>query len=154
MTRKFCDLPHSDLRRARAAAVSMIPTSTGAASAIRLVIPELEGKLDGAAIRVPTPNVSIVDLTVELGKSTTVDNINQAFREAANGPMNGILEVCDVPLVSTDFRGNSASSIVDSGLTKVVQGNMAKVYSWYDNEWAFSCRMKDLVRFMAARDRS
>jgi glyceraldehyde 3-phosphate dehydrogenase len=151
---KILDLPHSDLRRARAAAVSMIPTSTGAASAIRLVIPELEGKLDGAAIRVPTPNVSIVDLTVELGKSTTGDNINQAFREAANGPMNGILEVCDVPLVSTDFRGNSASSIVDSGLTKVVQGNMAKVYSWYDNEWGFSCRMRDLIRFMAARDRS
>ena len=150
---RILDLPHSDLRRARAAAVSMIPTSTGAASAIRLVIPELEGKLDGAAIRVPTPNVSIVDLTVDLDKSTTADNINEALKEAADGPMKGILEVCDVPLVSTDFRGRSASSIVDSGLTKVVDGNMAKVYSWYDNEWGFSCRMNDLIRFMASRDR-
>lgn len=151
---KILDLPHKDLRRARAAAMSMIPTSTGAASAIHLVIPELKGKLDGTAMRVPTPNVSVVDLTVDLAKSTTADKINQAFRGAASGPMKGILEVNDEPLVSIDYRGHSASSIVDSALTKVVEGTLAKVFSWYDNEWGFSCRMRDLIHYMAARDRS
>jgi glyceraldehyde 3-phosphate dehydrogenase len=151
---RILDLPHKDLRRARAAALSMIPTTTGAASAIHLAIPELKGKLDGTSIRVPTPNVSVVDLTAELGKSTTADDINKAFREAASGAMKDVLDVSDEPLVSLDFRGHSASSIVDSALTSVVGGNMAKVFSWYDNEWGFSCRVRDLIHFMAARDRS
>jgi glyceraldehyde 3-phosphate dehydrogenase len=150
---KILDLPHKDLRRARAAAVSMIPTSTGAAKAIYLAIPELKGKLDGIAIRVPTPNVSLVDLTVELGKNATAEDINGAFRQAAAGPMKDILDVTDEELVSVDFRGNPHSSIVDSPLTKVVDGNLAKVFSWYDNEWGFSNRMKDLIRYMASRDR-
>jgi len=151
---KILDLPHQDLRRARAAALSMIPTSTGAAKAIYLVIPELKGKLDGVAIRVPTPNVSLVDLTVELGKSATVAEINGAMKEAARGPLKGILDVSEEELVSIDFRGNPHSSIVDAPLTKVVDGNMAKVFSWYDNEWGFSCRMKDLLLYMAKRDRA
>jgi glyceraldehyde 3-phosphate dehydrogenase len=150
---KILDLPHKDLRRARAAAVSMIPTSTGAAKAIYLAIPELKGKLDGIAIRVPTPNVSLVDLTVELGKAATAEEINGAFRKAAAGPMKGILDVTDEELVSVDFRGNPHSSIVDAPLTKVVDGNLAKVFSWYDNEWGFSNRMKDLIRYMASRDK-
>jgi glyceraldehyde 3-phosphate dehydrogenase (phosphorylating) len=150
---KILDLPHKDLRRARAAAVSMIPTSTGAAKAIYLAIPELKGKLDGVAIRVPTPNVSLVDLAVELGKNTTAEDINAAFKKAAAGPMKGVLDVTDEELVSVDFRGNPHSSIVDAPLTKVVDGNMAKVFSWYDNEWGFSNRMKDLIRYMASRDR-
>ena len=150
---KILDLPHQDLRRARAAAVSMIPTSTGAAKAIYLAIPELKGKLDGIAIRVPTPNVSLVDLTVELGKNATAEDINGAFRQAAAGPMKGILDVTNEELVSVDFRGNPHSSIVDAPLTKVVDGNLAKVFSWYDNEWGFSNRMKDLIRYMASRDR-
>jgi len=150
---KILDLPHKDLRRARAAAVSMIPTSTGAAKAIYLAIPELKGKLDGVAIRVPTPNVSLVDLAVVLGKNTTAEDINAAFKKAAAGPMKDILEVTDEELVSVDFRGNPHSSIVDAPLTKVVDGNMAKVFSWYDNEWGFSNRMKDLIRYMASRDR-
>jgi glyceraldehyde 3-phosphate dehydrogenase (phosphorylating) len=150
---KILDLPHKDLRRARAAAVSMIPTSTGAAKAIYLAIPELKGKLDGLAIRVPTPNVSLVDLTVVLAKPATAEDINGAFRKAAAGPMKGILDVTDEELVSVDFRGNPHSSIVDAPLTKVVDGNLAKVFSWYDNEWGFSNRMKDLIRYMASRDR-
>jgi glyceraldehyde 3-phosphate dehydrogenase len=150
---KILDLPHKDLRRARAAAVSMIPTSTGAAKAIYLAIPELKGKLDGVAIRVPTPNVSLVDLAVELAKNTTAEDINAAFKKAAAGPMKGILDVTDEELVSVDFRGNPHSSIVDAPLTKVVEGNMVKVFSWYDNEWGFSNRMKDLIRYMASRDR-
>ena len=150
---KILDLPHKDLRRARAAAVSMIPTSTGAAKAIYLAIPELKGKLDGVAIRVPTPNVSIVDLTVDLQKATTAEDINGAFRQAAGGPMKGILAVSEEELVSVDFRGNPHSSIVDAPLTKVVDGSMAKVFSWYDNEWGFSNRMKDLLHFMADKDR-
>jgi glyceraldehyde 3-phosphate dehydrogenase len=150
---KILDLPHKDLRRARAAAVSMIPTSTGAAKAIYLAIPELKGKLDGIAIRVPTPNVSLVDLTVELAKNTTAEDLNAAFKKAAAGPMKGILEVTDEELVSVDFRGNPHSSIVDAPLTKVVDGNMAKVFSWYDNEWGFSNRMKDLIRYMSSRDK-
>jgi len=150
---KILDLPHKDLRRARAAAVSMIPTSTGAAKAIYLAIPELKGKLDGIAIRVPTPNVSLVDLTVELAKAATAEDINGAFKKAAAGPMKGILDVTDEELVSIDFRGNPHSSIVDAPLTKVVEGSLAKVFSWYDNEWGFSNRMKDLIRYMASRDR-
>jgi glyceraldehyde 3-phosphate dehydrogenase len=149
---KILDLPHKDLRRARAAAESMIPTSTGAAKAIYLAIPELKGKLDGVAIRVPTPNVSIVDLTVLLEKKATAEEINAAFRKAAAGPMKGVLDVSEEELVSVDFRGNPHSSIVDAPLTKVVDGTMAKVFSWYDNEWGFSNRMKDLLHFMAARD--
>jgi glyceraldehyde 3-phosphate dehydrogenase len=149
---KILDLPHSDLRRARAATLSMIPTSTGAAKAIYLAIPSLKGKLDGAAIRVPTPNVSLVDLTVQLEKPATAAEINGAFKKAAAGPMKGILDVTDEELVSVDFRGNSNSSIVDAPLTKVVDGNLAKVFSWYDNEWGFSCRVKDLLHFMARKD--
>jgi glyceraldehyde 3-phosphate dehydrogenase len=149
---KILDLPHSDLRRARAAGQSMIPTSTGAAKAIYLVIPELKGRLDGVAIRVPTPNVSVVDLTVELRKPVTAEAINGALKAAAAGPMKGILTVTDEQLVSVDFRGNPASSIVDAPLTKVVDGTMAKVFSWYDNEWGFSNRMKDLVHFIAKGD--
>jgi glyceraldehyde 3-phosphate dehydrogenase len=148
---KILDLPHKDLRRARAAAVSMIPTSTGAAKAIYLAVPELKGKLDGVAIRVPTPNVSIVDLTVLLEKPATAEAINAAFEKAAAGPMKGILDVSHEELVSIDFRGNPHSSIVDAPLTKVVDGSLAKVFSWYDNEWGFSNRMKDLLRYMAQR---
>jgi glyceraldehyde 3-phosphate dehydrogenase len=151
---KILDLPHKDLRRARAAALSMIPTSTGAAKAIYLAVPELKGKLDGVAIRVPTPNVSLVDLTVELGKTATAAEINGALREAANGKMKGVLEVTDEELVSIDFRGNPHSSIVDAPLTKVVDGNLAKVFSWYDNEWGFSNRVRDLIFYMAKRDRT
>jgi len=150
---KILDLPHKDLRRARAAAINMIPTSTGAAKAIYLAIPELKGKLDGVAIRVPTPNVSIVDLTVELQKDATAEDINAAFKQAASGPMKGILSVSEEELVSLDFRGNPHSSIVDAPLTKVVDGNLAKVFAWYDNEWGFSNRMKDLLHFMAGKDR-
>jgi len=150
---KILDLPHKDLRRARAAALSMIPTSTGAAKAIHLAIPELKGKLDGVAIRVPTPNVSLVDLTVQLAKATTAEEINAAFRKAASsGPMKGVLVVSDEELVSADFRGNPASSIVDAPLTKIVDGNMAKVFSWYDNEWGFSNRMTQMLHLLAKRD--
>ena len=151
---KILDLPHKDLRRARAAALSMIPTSTGAAKAIYLVIPELKGRLDGVAIRVPTPNVSVVDLTVELKGETTAEAINDALKKAAGGALKGILEVSTEELVSIDFRGNPASSIVDAPLTRVLQGNLAKVFAWYDNEWGFSSRMCDLIRFMAAKDRA
>jgi glyceraldehyde 3-phosphate dehydrogenase len=151
---KILDLPHKDLRRARAAAQSMIPTSTGAAKAIHLAIPELKGKLDGVAIRVPTPNVSVVDLTAQLEKACSAEEINAAFKKAAEGAMQGVLVVSEEELVSIDFRGNPASSIVDAPLTKVVEGNMAKVFSWYDNEWGFSNRMKDLLRYMAQRDRA
>jgi glyceraldehyde 3-phosphate dehydrogenase len=149
---KILDLPHKDLRRARAAAQSMIPTSTGAAKAIYLAIPELKGKLDGVAIRVPTPNVSVVDLTCILNKTATAEDVNGALKKAAGGPMKGILDVTDEELVSIDFRGNPASSIVDAPLTKVVDGNMVKVFAWYDNEWGFSNRMKDLLHYMAQRD--
>jgi glyceraldehyde 3-phosphate dehydrogenase len=151
---KILDLPHKDLRRARAAAQSMIPTSTGAAKAIYLAIPELKGKLDGVAIRVPTPNVSLVDLTAELGKSTTAEDVNAAFKKAAAGPMKGILAVSDEELVSVDFKGNPHSSIVDAPLTKIVDGNLLKVFSWYDNEWGFSNRVKDLLHFMASKEKA
>jgi len=151
---KILDLPHKDLRRARAAALSMIPTSTGAAKAIYLAIPELKGRLDGVAIRVPTPNVSMVDLTVELKAEVTAEVINEAMKKAAAGPLKGILEVSTEELVSIDFRGNPASSILDAPLTRVIQGNLAKIFAWYDNEWGFSSRMCDLIRFMAGKDRA
>jgi glyceraldehyde 3-phosphate dehydrogenase len=145
------DLPHKDLRRARAAALSMIPTTTGAAKAVGEVLPALKGKLDGFAMRVPTPNVSVVDLAVLVEKKTSADEVNAAFRAAAAGPMKGILAVEDAPLVSIDFRGNSHSSIVDSAYTKVMGGDFLKVLSWYDNEWAYSVRCVDLMLYMATR---
>jgi glyceraldehyde 3-phosphate dehydrogenase len=144
------DFPHSDLRRARAAAVSMIPTSTGAARAIGLVLPELKGKLDGYAMRVPTSDVSVVDLSVKLEKSTDAETINAAMKKAADGPLSGILEYSDEPLVSVDFLGNPHSSILDSLTTKVMDGNFAKVLSWYDNEWGYSNRVVDLARMIGA----
>ena len=143
------DFPHKDLRRARAAAVNMIPTSTGAAKAIGLVMPELKGKLDGYAMRVPTPNVSVVDLVVVLKKEATAEEINNALKAAAEGPLKGILAFTTDPVVSTDMMKNPNSSIVDGGLTKVLGGNMAKVVSWYDNEWGYSSRVVDLVKFLA-----
>ena len=146
---RILDLPHKDLRRARAAGLSMIPTSTGAAKAVGLVLPHLQGKLDGLAVRVPTPNVSLVDLVVELKKPATVEEINAAMKNAANGPLKGILEYCDLPLVSSDFNGNDASSIFDAGNTRVIDGNMAKVFAWYDNEWGYSCRVVDLIMRIA-----
>jgi glyceraldehyde 3-phosphate dehydrogenase len=145
------DLPHKDLRRARAAAMSMIPTTTGAAKAVGEVLPALKGKLDGFAMRVPTPNVSVVDLAVLVQKKTSADEVNAAFRAAAAGPMKGILHVEDAPLVSIDFRGNSNSSIVDSAYTKVMDGDFVKVLSWYDNEWAYSVRCVDLMVYMASK---
>jgi glyceraldehyde 3-phosphate dehydrogenase len=145
------DFPHKDLRRARAGALSMIPTSTGAARAIGLVLPHLKGKLDGYAMRVPTADVSIVDLAVEIGSPTDAGAINEALRKAARGPMKGILDVCDDPCVSIDFRGNPHSSIVDAENTKVMGGNFAKVLSWYDNEWGYASRVVDLALRMGAR---
>ena len=143
------DLPHSDMRRARAAALSMIPTTTGAAKAVALVLPELKGKLDGLAVRVPTPNVSLVDLVVETEKATSVEEVNAALQAAANGSLKGILDYCAVPLVSCDFNGNPASSTVDAATTTVIGGTMVKVMSWYDNEWGYSNRIVDLVKLMA-----
>ncbi|MFQ5790652.1 MAG: type I glyceraldehyde-3-phosphate dehydrogenase, partial [Acidobacteriota bacterium] len=148
---RLLDLPHKDLRRARAAALSMIPTSTGAAVAVTRVLPELEGRLDGIAVRVPTPNVSLTDITAFLEKRATVEEINRAFEEAASGRLKGILAVSHDPLVSSDFRGNPHSSIVDAPFTKVVSGNAVKVLSWYDNEWGFSCRVRDLMKYMASK---
>ena len=142
------DFPHSDLRRARAAGISMIPTSTGAARAIGLVLPALKGKLDGYAMRVPTADVSVVDLSAKLGKSTDAEAINAAMRKAADGPLKGILQYSDEPLVSVDFLGNPHSSILDALSTKVMDGNFAKVLSWYDNEWGYSNRVVDLARLM------
>jgi glyceraldehyde 3-phosphate dehydrogenase len=143
------DAPHKDLRRARAAAMSMIPTKTGAAKAIGLVIPELEGKLDGFAVRVPTPDGSLVDLTCQLNTNTTKDEVNAAMKSAAEGAMKGILEYCSDPVVSVDIVGNPHSSIFDSLLTKVLGGNFVKIVSWYDNEYGYSCRMADLVEKIA-----
>jgi glyceraldehyde 3-phosphate dehydrogenase len=148
---KILDLPHKDLRRARAAAVSIIPTTTGAAKAVGLVLPELKGKLDGYALRVPTPNVSLVDLVVFTEKSTTAEEVNGALKKAAEGPLKGILEFCTEELVSIDFRANPHSSIVDAGFTKVIDGNCVKVTAWYDNEWGYSCRIRDLINFVAKR---
>jgi glyceraldehyde 3-phosphate dehydrogenase len=145
---RLLDLPHKDLRRARAAALSMIPTSTGAAKALHLVIPELKGKLDGFALRVPTPNVSVVDLTVVVGKKTTVQDVNAAFKQAAAGPLKGILGYSEEELVSIDFRGDSRSSILDAPYTRVVGETCVKVLAWYDNEWGYSCRCVDLIKLM------
>ncbi len=145
------DLPHKDLRRARAANLSMIPTTTGAARAVALVLPELKGKLDGMAIRVPTPNVSLVDLVVEVEKDTTAEEVNQLFREESAGPLKGVLRVEEEPLVSIDFNGDDASSIVDGLSTKVMENRMVKVLSWYDNEWGYSSRVKDLIKFIVAQ---
>ena len=148
---KIADQVHDDLRRARAAAVSIIPSSTGAAKAISLVIPELKGKLDGAAMRVPTPTVSVVDLVVNTSKAVTAEAANDAFRAAANGAMKGILGVEDEELVSVDYKGNPFSSIVDAPNTMVMGDNLLKVLSWYDNEWGYSCRVADLINFMVSK---
>ncbi|MEK6560366.1 MAG: type I glyceraldehyde-3-phosphate dehydrogenase [Nitrospirota bacterium] len=148
---RLLDLPHKDLRRARAAAVSLIPTSTGAAKAISLVLPELEGRLDGLAVRVPTPNVSMIDLVVETEKDTDESKVNSALKRAAAGKLNGILEYTDLPLVSIDFKGNDHSSIVDGGLTRVIDKRMVKVIAWYDNEWGYSTRIMDLIMFMSRK---
>jgi glyceraldehyde 3-phosphate dehydrogenase len=146
------DFPHKDLRRARAAAVSMIPTSTGAAKALHLVIPELKGKLDGFAMRVPTPNVSVVDLVAFVEKKTTAEEVNAAMKKASeSGPLKGYLGFCEEELVSVDFRGDSRSSIVDAPMTRVVSGNCVKVISWYDNEWGYSCRVRDLINFIGSK---
>lgn len=148
---RVLDAPHKDLRRARAAAMSIIPTTTGAAKAVALVLPELKGKLNGFALRVPTPNVSVTDLVVELEKEATKESINAAFRKAAEGELKGILGVSDLPLVSKDFNGDARSSIVDADLTMVMEGNMAKVVAWYDNEWGYSSRIVDLAVYMSKR---
>lgn len=148
---QILDLPHKDLRRARAAAMSIIPTTTGAAKAVALVIPELKGKLNGLSMRVPTPNVSVVDLVAELAKPASVEEINGALKNAAEGPLKGILQFCEIPLVSRDFNGNSHSSIVDSLSTMVVDGILAKVVAWYDNEWGYSNRVVDLAAYIGRR---
>ena len=148
---KLLDLPHSDLRRARAAGISMIPTTTGAAAAVGQVLPELQGRLDGIAMRVPTPNVSVVDLVAEIGSKASAEEINAAFGAAAGGPLAGILQLSREPLVSIDFKGNPHSSIVDASYTKVMEGDFVKVLSWYDNEWGYSSRCVDLVKLIAAR---
>jgi glyceraldehyde 3-phosphate dehydrogenase len=146
------DFPHKDLRRARAAAINMIPTSTGAAKALKLVIPDLAGKLDGFAMRVPTPNVSVVDLVAFVEKKTTKEEVNAALKKAAeSGPLKGYLGFEESELVSSDFKGDSRSSIVDSPMTLVVGGNCVKVISWYDNEWGYSCRVRDLINLMASK---
>ncbi len=146
---KILDLPHSDLRRARAANLSMIPTSTGAAKAVALVLPEIKGKLDGMAIRVPTPNVSLIDLVVEVEKKTNIDEVNQALKSASQVSLNKIMRFEEKPLVSIDFNGDPCSSIIDGISTRVIEGNMVKVLSWYDNEWGYSNRVKDLLKFVA-----
>ena len=148
---KILDLPHKDLRRARAAALSMIPTTTGAAKAVGLVLPELKGKLDGYAMRVPTPDVSVVDLVAQVEKTTTTEEVNAALKKAAEGPMKGILQFVEEELVSIDFVGNDHSSMIDAGFTKVVDGTLVKVVSWYDNEWGYSCRVRDLINFVASK---
>ena len=148
---QLLDLPHKDLRRARAAALSMIPTSTGAAKAVALVLPELKGKFDGISVRVPTPNVSLVDVVMELETETTADDVNRAFKDAANEELSGILAYSEEPLVSVDFKRNSNSSIVDAEYTKVIGGKLLKVLSWYDNEWGYSCRVRDLIKYIAGK---
>jgi glyceraldehyde 3-phosphate dehydrogenase (phosphorylating) len=148
---QLLDLPHKDLRRARAAALSIIPTTTGAASAVGEVLPALKGKLDGIAMRVPTPNVSVVDLAAILEKKTTKEEVNAAFKEAAEGSLKGILQYVEAPLVSVDFRGNDHSSILDAPYTSVMDGDFVKVLSWYDNEWGYSSRCVDLLRFLAKK---
>src|SRR6059058_1438667 len=148
---QLLDLPNKDLRRARAAGLSMIPTSTGAAKAVALVLPELKGKFDGISVRVPTPNVSLVDVVMDVERETTTDEVNKALKDAANEELNGILAFSEEPLVSSDFKGNSNSSIVDAEYTKVIGGHMIKVLSWYDNEWGYSCRVRDLVKYIASK---
>jgi len=148
---QLLDLPHKDLRRARAAALSMIPTSTGAAKAVALVLPELKGKFDGISVRVPTPNVSLVDVVMEVERETTTEEVNTALKNAANEELRGILAFSEEPLVSVDFRKNDNSSIVDADYTKVIGGRLVKVLSWYDNEWGYSCRVRDLVKFIAGK---
>jgi glyceraldehyde 3-phosphate dehydrogenase len=148
---QLLDLPHKDLRRARAAALNMIPTSTGAAKAVSLVLPELKGKFDGISVRVPTPNVSLVDVVIDVEKETTTEEVNKALKDAANGELRGILGFSEEPLVSSDFKGNSNSSIVDAEYTKVIGGRMIKILSWYDNEWGYSCRVRDLVKYIAQK---
>ena len=148
---QLLDLPHKDLRRARAAGLSMIPTSTGAAKAVALVLPELKGKFDGISVRVPTPNVSLVDVVMDVEKETNTEEVNQALKDAANEELSGILAFSEEPLVSSDFKGNSNSSIVDAEYTKVTGGHLIKVLSWYDNEWGYSCRVRDLVKFIAEK---
>ena len=148
---KILDVAHKDPRRARAAALNIIPTTTGAAKALALVIPDLKGKFDGFSLRVPTPTVSVVDFTAELERETSVEELNAAFRTAAAGPMKGILGVSDEPLVSSDFRGDTRSSIIDSACTMVLGGNFVKVIAWYDNEWGYSCRVADLVKVIAEK---
>lgn len=148
---QLLDFPHKDLRRARAAALSMIPTSTGAAKAVSLVIPELKGRFDGIAVRVPTPNVSLIDVVMDVDKETSAEEVNRALKDAANEELRGILQFCEEPLVSSDFKGNSNSSIVDAEYTKVVGGRMVKILSWYDNEWGYSCRVRDLIKYIASK---
>ena len=148
---QLLDLPHKDLRRARAAALSMIPTSTGAAKAVALVIPELKGKFDGISVRVPTPNVSLVDVVMDVEKATTTEEVNTVLKNAANEELKGILAFSEEPLVSIDYRGNPNSSIVDAENTKVINGNLVKVLTWYDNEWGYSCRVRDLIKFIAGK---
>ena len=146
---QLLDLPHKDLRRARAAALSMIPTSTGAAKAVALVLPELKGKFDGISVRVPTPNVSLVDVVIEVEKDTSAEEVNRALKDSANEELRGILAFSEEPLVSSDFKGNPNSSIVDAEYTKVIGGNLVKILSWYDNEWGYSCRVRDLIKYIA-----
>jgi glyceraldehyde 3-phosphate dehydrogenase len=146
---QLLDLPHKDLRRARAAGLSMIPTSTGAAKAVALVIPELKGKFDGISVRVPTPNVSLVDVVINVEKETSTEEVNTVLKNAANEELKGILAFSEEPLVSIDFRGNPNSSIVDAENTKVIDGKTMKILAWYDNEWGYSCRVRDLVKFIA-----
>jgi glyceraldehyde 3-phosphate dehydrogenase len=148
---RILDLPHSDLRRARAAAVNMIPTTTGAAKAVGLVLPELNGKLDGMSIRVPTPNVSVVDLVAELNKDTSAADVNAALKKAAEGPLKGIMMYTEDPVVSIDFNGNPHSSIVDGSFTRVIEGRAVKVLSWYDNEWGYSSRLRDLIVYITKK---
>jgi glyceraldehyde 3-phosphate dehydrogenase len=148
---RILDVAHKDPRRARAAGQNIIPTTTGAAKALALVIPDLKGKFDGFSLRVPTPTVSVVDFTADLARPTTAEELNAAFREAAAGPLKGILGVSDEPLVSTDFRGDTRSSIIDADSTMVIGGTMVKVIAWYDNEWGYSCRVADLIRYVAER---
>ena len=148
---RILDVAHKDPRRARSAGLNIIPTTTGAAKALALVIPDLKGKFDGFSLRVPTPTVSVVDFTAEVSRETSVEELNKAFHDAAAGPMDGILGVSDEPLVSSDFRGDSRSSIIDSASTMVIGGTMVKVIAWYDNEWGYSCRVADLIGFVAAR---
>jgi glyceraldehyde 3-phosphate dehydrogenase len=151
MDQRLLDAPHKDLRRARAAAVNMVPTTTGAAKAVGLVIPELKGKFNGISIRVPTPDVSLIDFVCTVEKETTPEEVNAALKAAAEGELKGILGYCEEPLVSVDFLGDPRSSIVDALSTEVIGGTLVKVIAWYDNEWGYSCRLVDLIEYMGKR---